>query len=143
MYDIYHDLTINCSLSELLTTCSTPKGFALWWTKFSEGKPEPGTLFRFYFDDDYDWYAKVIDKTDKRIGFEFTKADEDWTGTRLFFKIESLEHGLQKLSFEHTGWPQLNDHYRRSNYCWAMYLRLLKRYLESGEITEYEKRNET
>lgn len=37
------------------------------------------------------------------------------------------------MKFHHVGWPEANDHYRTSCYCWAMYLRLLKRYVELGE----------
>ena len=33
-----------------------------------------------------------------------------------------------------------NDHYKISSYCWAMYLRILKRYVESGEEVPYENR---
>lgn len=143
MYDIYHDLTIRCSKAELLSTCSSPKGLDSWWTKSSEGKAELGESYRFYFDPDYDWYARVIEKTDNSVGFEFTDADKDWKGTRLFFRIESLEPNLQWLRFEHLGWPELNDHYKRSSFCWAMYLRLMKRYIERGEIVEYEERNDS
>jgi hypothetical protein len=42
--------------------------------------------------------------------------------------------------FYHLCWPEANEHWRVSNYCWAMYLRILKRYLESGESVAYEKR---
>jgi len=42
----------------------------------------------------------------------------------------------------HTGWPEDNKHWRISCYCWAMYLRLLRRYLEYGEIVPYERRLE-
>ncbi len=32
------------------------------------------------------------------------------------------------------------EHYRISCYCWAMYLRILKRYLEHGETVQYARR---
>ncbi|MCH8956850.1 SRPBCC domain-containing protein, partial [candidate division KSB1 bacterium] len=35
---------------------------------------------------------------------------------------------------------EANEHYRVSCYCWAMYLRLLKRYVEHGETVPYEDR---
>jgi hypothetical protein len=50
--------------------------------------------------------------------------------------------GLTQVSFHHTGWPENNEHYRISCYCWAMYLRLLKRYVEYGEVVPYEDRLE-
>jgi hypothetical protein len=42
--------------------------------------------------------------------------------------------------FRHTGWAEPNEHFRISNHCWAMYLRILRRYLEYGEIVPYEQR---
>ena len=35
-----------------------------------------------------------------------------------------------------------NAHYRTSAFCWAMYLRLLKKYVETGEVVPYERRLE-
>jgi hypothetical protein len=34
----------------------------------------------------------------------------------------------------------MDDEFRRSSYCWAMYLRILRRYLEHGETVPYERR---
>jgi hypothetical protein len=48
--------------------------------------------------------------------------------------------GKTAVNFYHTGWPQKNEHYKISSYCWAMYLRILKRHLEYGESVPYEKR---
>ena len=39
-----------------------------------------------------------------------------------------------------AGWLEANAHFRRSSYCWAMYLRLLQRYLEQGETVPYADR---
>ncbi|QQS40328.1 MAG: SRPBCC domain-containing protein [Acidobacteriota bacterium] len=44
------------------------------------------------------------------------------------------------VRFSHTGWPNDNDHYRISSFCWAMYLRLMKKYVEDGTVVEYSKR---
>ena len=47
---------------------------------------------------------------------------------------------VTQVRFRHVGWPSTNDHYRISCYCWAAYLRILRRYLEHGERVPYEKR---
>lgn len=47
-----------------------------------------------------------------------------------------------RVRFYRTGWPTQNEHWRISCYCWAMYLRLLRRYLENGETVPYEQRLE-
>jgi hypothetical protein len=48
--------------------------------------------------------------------------------------------GVTQGRFQHTGWPEANEHYSVLCYCWAMLLRLLKRYVEHGESTLYEDR---
>jgi hypothetical protein len=31
----------------------------------------------------------------------------------------------------------VNEHYRISTFCWAMYLRLMKKAIETGEVVPY------
>ena len=38
------------------------------------------------------------------------------------------------------GWPTPHEHCRISSFCWAMYLRILKRHLEFGENVPYVQR---
>ena len=68
-----------------------------------------------------------------------TQADEDWTGTLVGFRLERRNEKTW-VQFHHTDWPSDNEHYRVSCHCWAMYLRILRRYLEHGERVPYEKR---
>ena len=70
---------------------------------------------------------------------EMTRSDPDWNGTRVGFVLERQGNGTA-VRFHHLGWPEGNAHYRTSCYCWAMYLRVLKRHLEFGENVPYEKR---
>jgi hypothetical protein len=68
-----------------------------------------------------------------------TKADADWTGSRVGVRLES--HGdVTRVQFRHVGWPENNAHYRTSCHCWALYLRVLRRYLEHGETVPYDVR---
>jgi hypothetical protein len=66
---------------------------------------------------------------------------EDWIGTRVGFVL-SEQNGSTNVEFYHTGWNGKSEHFKISSYCWAMYLRLLRRYVELGEIIEFEKRND-
>jgi hypothetical protein len=68
-----------------------------------------------------------------------TRADDDWLGTRVGFRLEPRD-GATWVHFYHTGWPTANEHHRISCHCWAMYLRLLRRHLEHGESVPYEDR---
>jgi hypothetical protein len=44
--------------------------------------------------------------------------------------------------FSHIGWPTLSEHFAVSSFCWAMYLRIMRRALEYGEDVPYDARLE-
>ncbi|MBK8405323.1 MAG: SRPBCC domain-containing protein [Saprospiraceae bacterium] len=73
--------------------------------------------------------------------FELTMqtSDQDWDGSKVGFRLTD-KNNVTEIQFYHTGWKEANEHYRISNYCWAMYLRLLKRCLEFGEFVPYADR---
>ena len=64
---------------------------------------------------------------------------EDWNETRVGFALEN-KGKTTNLKFHHLGWPTANEHWRISCYCWAMYLRIMRRVLEHGESVPYERR---
>ena len=68
------------------------------------------------------------------------KADSDWLDSTIRFELASSGDQAVQLKFHHQGWNQANDHYYISCYCWAMYLRLMKRYVEFGEFVPYPDR---
>lgn len=140
MPDIFHTYPINTSVSKLFATLTTPAGLDAWWTQTSSGSPIPGTTYELFFGEGYDWRAVVTEvRTDAVFELELTEADADWRGTRLRFVLTAFDGGTQ-LEFSHTGWPENNDHFRISSFCWAMYLRVLKRWLEFGEEVAYSDR---
>ena len=61
-----------------------------------------------------------------------TRSDEDWHGSRVSLDVEPTKDGTH-MRFAHFAWPDANDHYRTSSSCRAMYLRVVKRHLETGE----------
>lgn len=140
MADILHDFFINAPVNRVFDAVSHPAGLEKWWTKTSSGKPAAGESYQLGFGPEYQWQARVRKYTPgKEFEFEMTKSDSDWDKTHVGFVIEPADSGSQ-VQFHHTGWPALNEHYRISSYCWAMYLRLLKLNLESGLVVPYEQR---
>ena len=70
---------------------------------------------------------------------EIVEAMEEWLGTRVSFTLAPSARGTD-VEFVHSGWPETNDHFRTSTFCWAMYLRIMKRWIEHGESVPYERR---
>lgn len=140
MADIYHDFTISASPEKVFEAIVTPEGLNNWWSMRSSGSPQTDTTYELNFGPGYEWKAIVESVVaSRRMIWKMTVADDDWTGTRIGFELRP--QGERTLvQFQHTGWPVNNDHFRRSNYCWAMYLRILKRFIEEGETVAYEYR---
>jgi len=137
MPDIFHDFPIRAAAAKVFSAISTPAGLDTWWTQTSAGHPEIGAEYELGFGPGYDWRARVNHcVAGSEFEWELTHADADWIGTRVGFSLAE-KAGVTQVQFHHTGWPAANAHYRGSCYCWAMYLRLMKRYVETGEIVEY------
>jgi uncharacterized protein YndB with AHSA1/START domain len=141
MANILHDLPIAAPPEEVFRAISTPDGLNEWWTQTSRGTPSLGSDYSLGFGPEYLWHARVTELTAARaFELEMTAADSDWKGTRVGFRLTPRDGGGTLVAFRHTGWPSVNAHFRTSNCCWAMYLRILRRYLEHGERVPYEKR---
>ncbi len=142
MTDILHQFPIDASLERVFDGFSSPADLDQWWTLRSTGAPEVGTSYHLDFGPGYQWQALVI-QADRphQLTLEFTDADPDWLGTTLHVSLKPEVGGTQ-VRFAHRGWRDQNAHYRTSAYCWAMYLRILKRFLEHGEVVAYDRRLE-
>ena len=142
MPSILHDLPIACSQPRLFSAVSTPAGLDAWWTLTSSGRPAVGNTFELGFGPDYDWRAEVT-RCEPNVLFELrvTESMPDWLGTRVSFALQPIDGGTL-LEFAHSGWDEASAHYRTTSFCWAMYLRILKRHLEFGESVPYEVRLE-
>jgi len=138
--DIFNNFPIKAPAVDVFEAVSSPHGLDAWWTQSSSGIAEKGAEYLFGFGLQCDWRAVVSRCLPaKEFEWELTSADDDWRGTRVGFSFAEHE-GVTQVRFYHTGWPEANEHYRMSCYCWPMYLRLLRRYVEHGEIVPYEDR---
>jgi len=140
MHNILQDLPIKAPVSSVFEAVSTPDGFDQWWTLRSSGTPVAGFEYSLDFGPDYQWAAKVtICDPGNAFELQFTAAAPDWLGTRVSFELEERS-GVTLLRFAHRGWQTTDHHFRTSAHCWALYLRILRRFLEAGEIVPYETR---
>jgi uncharacterized protein YndB with AHSA1/START domain len=142
MAHIVQEFFVKASPERVFKMFATPAELDRWWTKTSSGDATEGAEYRLFFGPEHDWRAKVS-RCVPGEAFELlmTDAHEDWNGTRVGCELKPRGQSTS-VRFYHTGWPKENEHWRVSCYCWAMYLRLLRRYLEYGEFVPYEKRLE-
>lgn len=140
MATIFHTFTIKASRKTVFDAITNPKNLDCWWSKQCSGVAETGGEYHFHFGPEYDWTAEVtVFIPDRAFELEFKKADEDWKGSKTGFNLTEAG-ALTEVKFYHTGWKAENEHFCISNFCWAMYLRLLKRFVEKGEVVDYEER---
>ena len=140
MPDILHDFVIAAPIDRVFDAFATPEGLREWWAADATGSPARGEIFDLDFGPEYQWRARVVEcERPRRLEWEMIDADRDWTGSRVGFELAERD-GVTAVRFWHTGWPQSNPHYRTSSFCWAMYLRVLRRHVEHGERVPYDQR---
>lgn len=140
MADILHNVYIHESPQKVFHAISNGSEIEKWWTKRSTGTAIKGNIFNLFFSPEYDWTAELINVAENALcEWKVIKADVDWIDTIFGFRL-SKQEDITLAEFYHKGWAETNEHFRRSSYCWAMYLYLLKQYVESGKITVFEQR---
>jgi uncharacterized protein YndB with AHSA1/START domain len=140
MVDILHGFPVAAPPEQVFAAVSSPEGLDSWWTNRCVGAPSQGAEYELYFGPGYDWRARVSRWQPRaELELEITAADTDWTGTRVGFSLEKWDQGTWGR-FWNSGWAKANKHHRRSSFCWTMYLRQLRRYVERGETVAYQER---
>ena len=140
MAKILHDFPVNVPPARVFEAFATPNGLDAWWTLHSKGEPKLGGEYQLDFGPGFEWRARVTRSVPgKEFELELTRALEDWVGSRVGVTLEPVATGTQ-VCFYHQGWAEASEHFRTSSYCWAMYLRVMKRNLEFGEVVPYEER---
>jgi uncharacterized protein YndB with AHSA1/START domain len=141
MFDILHEFTIKAPRERVFEAMSSPTGLDQWWTKSSAGEPREGSEYTLLFGPSFDWRARVSRSVPGSIfELQMTQADSDWMDSRVGCELSDENSSGTRVRFHHSGWPTDNEHWRVSCFCWAMYLRVLRRYLEHGERVPYENR---
>jgi uncharacterized protein YndB with AHSA1/START domain len=140
MPDILQDFPVNAPVDRVFAAVSTAAGLNCWWTETCDGRGAVGEEYALGFGTDFQWRAVVSAHTPPSC-FELTllRADADWAETRVRFEL-TPDAGATHVQFAHLGWPTVHAHFRVSSHCWALYLRLLRRYLEHDEIVPYADR---
>ena len=137
---ILHDFIIRATPDKVFHGISTPAEVNKWWSLECTGTPAAGGEYRLFFGEPWDRRARVSRyEKDRAFEWEMVVAMDDWVGARVGFELEPVEGGT-KVRFHHSGWAEESEHFRISSYCWAMLLRLLKVYVETGAVTPHAHR---
>ncbi|WP_425636807.1 SRPBCC family protein [Algoriphagus yeomjeoni] len=139
-FSIFHTLTIKASEDKVFDAVSDPRHLVNWWPQRCTGSPKLGSIYNFYFSEEYDWFGKVVSVDPKKsFHIKMTESDQDWNPTTFGFELEESGEKVV-VKFSHTNWPACNEHFKIASYCWAILLQGLKSYIEKGIIVPFEER---
>ena len=142
MANILHEFTIAAPPARIFECMTTPAGLDQWWTHYSSGKPEVDALYALGFGPEYDWDARGIHHpSGNTVVFSRSAPSATLAMCIRGFHLTPLgDH--TRVSFRHSGWKAETPHFGTTSFAWAMYLRHLRRYVETGEAIPYEDRLE-
>jgi uncharacterized protein YndB with AHSA1/START domain len=154
MPNICHRLLIEASPETVYHAITSEEGLSAWWTPNAKVKPEIDSVARFPFGTDYFKEMRITElEAFKWIKWNCIKADAEWVGTKLSFKLEGGDSKtllssypemlgqLQQLSgekatlliFQHEDWREYTPMFAECSYTWAQFLRSLKLLRETGK----------
>ncbi|SHF09037.1 SRPBCC family protein [Chryseobacterium sp. OV279] len=139
-FSILHNLEVDATLENVFQMVSVPEFLNEWWTHYCQGTPGPDSEYTFEFSETDILKGKVSKfSPPHKIEFLITDGDQDWIGTNVGFVLKETGKGT-RISFHHTGWKDTHEHFRQSSFCWAIYLRILRKFVEDGLHVPYSER---
>lgn len=137
MSDIRHLVRIQSSPEKVHAALTTQDGLAAWWTPNVTARPEVGSSASFHFGPTYFKEMKIVTLVpSKEVSWKCTVATEEWLNTDIHFHIRPYEKGVE-LFFEHNNWRSITEMFSQCSFDWAMFLRSLKSYCETGKGMPY------
>lgn len=134
MAEIRHNVVIKATPEKVYQAITTQKGIENWWCKHTTAKPEVGFVNIFIFGK-FRNEMKVTELTpNKRVAWECIHSMEEWIGTTISFDLEE-KNGNTMLRFAHADWRAVTDMYASCNYDWALFMKSLKSFCETGTGT--------
>lgn len=154
MIDIRHTLVIEAAPHTIYNALTTANGLSAWWTPNTQAIAEIGSIAKFPFEGDYVKNMEIVDLLpDEFVKWRCVAGDKEWIDTEVTFKLVQkdlpllqIEHpevtgqleqskDLVKtvLLFEHKDWKAYSPSFAECSYTWAIFLRSLKLYCETGK----------
>jgi uncharacterized protein YndB with AHSA1/START domain len=131
MKEIRHNVVIKAPAEKVYRAITTQEGIESWWCKQTTVKPELGFTNVFIFGKSRNEMKVTGLSLDKRTEWECVNSIEEWIGTRISFELEDREEKTL-LRFTHGGWQALTDTFADCNYSWALFMKSLKSFCETG-----------
>jgi len=155
MPNVLHELLIGAPAEKIYSVITTEEGLSAWWTPGSTAKTEVGSVAHIPFGTEYFKEMKIIElKPSELVKWNCIAGVDEWIGTSLSFKLESVDNRtllnshpeiggqLQQqrdfdkgtvLIFHHDDWKAYTPMFAECSYTWGQFLRSLKLLCETGK----------
>lgn len=153
MADIRHTLLIGAPPALIYEALTTSRGLSSWWTPGAHAVPESGTVATFPFENGYVKHMEIKElKPDEFVNWQCVRGDREWISTSITFTLvernnlalltkhpeisgqvkQSQSVNNTVVQFQHNGWEAYTPSFAECSYTWAIFLRSLKLYCETG-----------
>src|SRR3569832_908267 len=121
--EIWHEIHIHASPSEVYQAVADAKKLAQWWTTDMRGESAVGNKLEFWFNGHLAAEMVVTSlKADELVQWRVTERSiPDWVNTELEFKIFPGE-GHTILHLRHSKWREAAKMFPECSMHWAVYL---------------------
>ena len=128
------NVTIKATSEKIYKAITTQEGIESWWCKNTTANPEPGFVNIFVFGK-FRNEMKVTELIpNRKVEWNCINSIEEWIGTRISFDLEEKD-GNTLLRFTHGEWRAVTDTFAGCNYDWALFMKSLKSFCETGAGT--------
>lgn len=132
MADIRHNVVIKATPQKIYEAITTQEGIEGWWCKNTTAQPQIGFVNIFIFGQ-FRNEMKVTELVPaKSVEWECINSIEEWIGTRISFDLEE-KNEKTILHFTHGDWRAITDTFAGCSYDWALFMKSLKSYCETGK----------
>jgi uncharacterized protein YndB with AHSA1/START domain len=139
MPDIATLIDVTADPSAVYRALTTTDGVAGWWTTRNQTQGTVGQVDQMWFPDaPIPWELRVDEAVPgKLLARHCVGGPPPWIGTDVRFALEPAPEGGTRVVFDHTGFAQVDEMFRRVTMGWSQMLLQLKQYAESGRPAPY------
>lgn len=136
MNHIRQSLIIEAPARKIFEALTTVEGLQHWWTPVIS-EENKGKVLRFNFGPDYYKKMQVLTtEPDQYVAWKCIEAVAEWVDTLIHFEL--TENGNRTiLKFSHNQWKAYTDLFSQCSFDWAMFLRSLRLYCQTGQGLPY------
>ena len=132
--EIRINVVIKATPEKVYNAVTTQEGIENWWCKQTTAKPEVGFVNIFIFGKFRNEMEVTRLTPNKRVEWKCINSIEEWVGTDISFDLEEKE-GRTILRFAQAGWRAVTDTFAGCTYDWALFMKSLKSFCETGTGT--------